>query len=402
MIAVRNYLRVSAFFLAVGIVGSSWAQNAGTPAADDGSSVWRGAGGATVARNATPPIRRDDSLSNANEPGKNVLPNDAGQVWREYDLTPYTTRVTNTQRPEQAVVDWILQETGYEMWHTDPLSILSVNRRSLRVYHTPEMQKFIADLVDRFVSSEAASYTFSMRVATVDSPAWRTTSQRLLRSVPVRTQGIQAWVMAKEDAATLLGELRRRGDYREHNSPYLVVNNGQSTVVSTMRGRSYVREVASRPNTATGFEQIQGQVDEGFTLEFSPLMSADRRMIDASIKCQIDQIEKMLSVLVDVPTQPAMRQRTKIEVPQTTHFRFHERFRWPTDQVLVVGLGVVALPLPVNGESLVPGLPLPIGNSPPRADLLVFVECKGVPVTAANAPTSRPPLREAKNYRGRY
>jgi hypothetical protein len=240
-------------------------------------------------------------------------------------------------------------------------------------------------------------------VVTLDSPSWRTLEQRLLRPVPVHTSGVNAWLLPKENAAIMLGELRRRNDYREHSSPYLMVNNGQSTVVSAMRGRSYVRDVAPRPDLAAGFEPAQGQVDEGFALDFSPLLSVDRRMIDATIKCEIDQIEKMIPVMIDTATSSAPRQRTKIEAPQMSHYRFHERFRWPVDQVLLVGLGMVALPIPIDGAPLVQGLPLPIGNSPARADLLIFVECKGATVSASNpANTVRPPLRETKNYRGRY
>ena len=206
--------------------------------------------------------------------------------------------------------------------------------------------------------------------------------------MPVQTPGVNAWLLAKEDAAILLGELRRRSDYREHSSPYLMVNNGQSTVVSAMRGRPYVRDVILRPDTAAGFDPSPGQVDEGFTLDFSPLLSADRRMIDATIKCDIDQVEKMIPVMLDVPTQASPRQRTKIEVPQMTHYRFHERFRWPVDQVLLVGMGMVALPIPVDGAPLVPGVPLPIGNTPARADLLIFVECKGQAAAPAAAPAA--------------
>ncbi|MBA3484516.1 MAG: hypothetical protein H0T51_22155, partial [Pirellulales bacterium] len=44
--------------------------------------------------------------------GAGTLPNDHGQVWREYDITPYTIRVESTEHPEQAIVDWILRETG--------------------------------------------------------------------------------------------------------------------------------------------------------------------------------------------------------------------------------------------------------------------------------------------------
>ncbi|MBU4399631.1 MAG: hypothetical protein KKE86_09895, partial [Planctomycetes bacterium] len=333
--------------------------------------------------------------------GNKVLPNDAGQVWREYDISTYTARVTSTNRPEQAIVDWILRETGYEKWHTEPLGILSAGSRALRVYHTPETQKLIADVVDRFTSSEAAAYSFSMRVATLDSPGWRTIAQRLMQPIPVRTPGINAWVLAKEDAAILLGELRRRRDYREHSSPYLIVGNGQSTLVSAMRGRPYVRGVVARADVAAGFEPTPGQIDEGFALDFSPLISADHRMIDAAIRCDINQIEKIIPVMVDVPTQTSPRQRAKIEVPQVTQYRFHERFRWPVDRVLLVGMGMVPLPIPVDGAPLLPGVPLPIGNAPARADLLVFVECKGQVAPAANS-SGRGRLREAKNYRGRY
>src|SRR4051812_11330341 len=105
--------------------------------------------------------------------GSGALPQDQGQVWREYDIRPYTLRVTTTARPEQAIVDWILRETGYEAWHSDPRGLLSANRETLRVYHTPEMQAIVADIVDRFVSSASGSYGFTLRVSTVVSPNWR-------------------------------------------------------------------------------------------------------------------------------------------------------------------------------------------------------------------------------------
>jgi hypothetical protein len=123
-------------------------------------------------------------------------------------------------------------------------------------------------------------------------------------------------------------------------------------------------------------------------------------MIDATIKCNIDQVEKMLPVFLDMAGQNLARNRVKIEVPQMTHYRFHERFRWPVDQVLVVGMGMVALPMPVDGKPLVPGVALPIGNTPARADLLVFIESRGQqPTSRTNVQT---PVQEAKTYRGRY
>ncbi len=334
--------------------------------------------------------------------GNGKLPSDAGQVWREYDISPYTLRVTTTNRPEQSLVDWILRETGYEAWHSEPMGILNASRRTLRVYHTPEMQGLVAGIGDRFVSREAQSRAFGLQVATVDHPSWRARAQRLLRPITVQAPGVQAWLLEKEDAAVLMAELKRRTDYREHSSPHLLVNNGQSPVISSLRERSYVRSVTMRADVWPGFEPQKAHIDEGFSLEFNPLLSVDGKTIDAVIKLNIDQVEKMIPVMVDVPTSVAPRQRTKVEVPQITHFRFHERFRWPVEQVLLIGMGMVALPVPAEGKPWVPGLPLPLPllTSPARADLLVFVESKGQTSQTPRLSQDRQPT--AKTYRGRY
>jgi hypothetical protein len=258
----------------------------------------------------------------------------------------------------------------------------------------------VADLVERFVGSEAETSTFSLRVVTVDQPNWRARAQRLLRPVAVQTPGVSAWLLEKEDGAVLLADLQRRSDYREHSSPHLLVNNGQSTAVSAVRPRPYIRDVVVRSDLPTGFEDVPGQVEEGFSLDFSPLLSADRKLIDATIKCEIDQVEKMVPVMLEVPTAVSPRQRAKIDVPQVTHFRFHERFRWPIEQMLLVSMGMVALPLPVDGKPALAGIPLPFGSTPARADLLVLVDCKGQTREAPR--TARPGERDAKTYRGRY
>ena len=110
------------------------------------------------------------------------------------------------------------------------------------------------------------------------------------------------------------------------------------------------------------------------------------------IKCQIDQVEKLVPVMLEVPTQTSPRQRAKVEVPQMSYFRFGERFRWPVDQVLLLDLGVVAFPVHVDSTPTVAGLPLPFPSSPPRADLLVIIESKGPVVqTPAAATAGLPP-----------
>ncbi len=130
------------------------------------------------------------------------------------------------------------------------------------------------------------------------------------------------------------------------------------------------------------------------------MLSLDGRTIDAVIKCNIDQLEKLVPVMIEVPTTVAPHQRTKIEVPQVTHCRLHERFRWPSDQILLVGLGVVATPVPADPNPLKAAIPFISG--PERADLLVFVESKGRVGQTPAADATAPVAREAKTYHGRY
>lgn len=306
--------------------------------------------------------------------GDGVLPHSHGQIWREYDISPYTERVATTARPEQAIVDWILRDTGTEIWFSEPVGLLSANRDKLVVYNTPEMQELVRGVVDRFVSSRADSNAFSLQLATVGSPNWRSKALPLLRAVTVQSPGVDAWLLSPENAAVLINQLRKRMDFREHNSPNLVIHNGQSQAISRTRPRNYVRSVGIRPNASPGYELKPGQIQEGFSLQISPLLSLDKRAVDAVIKCQIDQVEKFVPVGIDIPGVAAGRQSVQIQVPQLVSWRLHERFRWPVDQVLLVSCGVVATPTADRPRSI--GLPL-LGGSTGRADALLFIQNQG-------------------------
>ncbi len=158
---------------------------------------------------AAPPAAPWQPITRVTE-GTGESPRDQGQVWREYDISPYTVRVTTTNRPEQAIVDWILRETGYEAWHSEPLGLLSANQRVLRVYHTPQMHAVVADVVDRFLNGEAESHAFSLRVVTIGHPGWRAKAQTMLHPVSVQTQGIQAWLVHRRRRGLAPGRIAQR------------------------------------------------------------------------------------------------------------------------------------------------------------------------------------------------
>ena len=53
--------------------------------------------------------------------------------------------------------------------------------------------------------------------------------------------------------------MRKRTDFRQHSSPHLLVNNGQSTVISATRPRNYIRNAILRPDAWPGFEPEMGR-----------------------------------------------------------------------------------------------------------------------------------------------
>ncbi len=251
----------------------------------------------------------------------------------------------------------------------------SADQNTMRVYHTPEMHGIVSNIIDRFVNSEAETHAFGLRVVTIRNPNWRAKALRYMKPIPVQSSGVQGWLVAKEDAALLLNELGRRSDYREHNSPNLLVHNGQSTVISSMRQRTYTKGVVASTGAWPGYQPEMGVLDEGFSLEFSPLVSLDALSVDAVIKLRLNQIEKMVPVKLDVPTSLSPNQQTQVEVPQLTMCHVHERFRWPVDEVLILSTGVVATPAPTRKSGFMELIPMV--NGPPRADALLVIESKG-------------------------
>lgn len=345
------------------------------------------------------------------ESGSGTLPNDAGQVWREYDISGYTSRVQGSEKPEAAVIDWIVRETGTEVWFSEPLGILSASRNTLRVYHTPQMQEVVKGIVDRFNGGQPNPYAYGVRMLTVGSPSWRTKMHSLLRPVAVQTPGIQAWILSKEDAAIFVTELKKRSDYREYNSTDIAIYNGQKGALKHVKPTSYVKNIVFSGDAFGSYQPELGQIEEGYLLELSPLVTVDGTIVDATVKCEVDQIEQLVPVKIEVPTQLNKRQNVEVQVPQLVSWRVHERFRWPADKVLVLSCGVVAKPN--GGRPSVVGVPvvsnLPnLGGRAPRADAMMLLEARGVVNAAQAAPvgsgTSTPAFQTGAlgSYHGRY
>ncbi len=334
---------------------------------------------------ATPPSLQNSNTQRQNNAGAaggqitggGMLPRTAGQEHRVYDLRPYTGYLTKYDRPEQAVIDWVLRETGSDVWFTEPFGFINANRDSLSVYHTNEMHQVVAGIVDRFVAGEKDPQVLSLRVMTVGHPNWRSRAHMLMQHVPVDSAGVQAWLLSKENAAIVLNQLRQRTDARQVQDLNLQTYNGQTEQLSSIRGRNYVRNVRQALNGWPPYEPETGEVQEGYKLSISPLLSTDGRVIDCVVEANIDQVDKLNPVDLELPLPNNQVHKTRIDVPQVVSWRLHERFRWPADTVLLLSCGVVASP--ERPQTAVPLLNMGMftGTTAGRADALLFIEFRG-------------------------
>ncbi len=325
-----------------------------------------------------------------------------------YPIRDYTGAIQTTDHPQQAVVDWILRETGYETWHGALDTSLNADREVVRVRHTADVRRTVKAMVDRFNNREALTRAFGVRVITLDEPDWRARAFRTMKAVPTQSPGVSAWLMEREHAATLLSELAKRSDFREppENNAQPLLQNGQSFVLSSTRSISYLRDISGPKPPVSGPQPVPDQLTEGMAVEFSPLVAADNRMVDAVLKCHIDQIEALRPVMVDVAVGLGINQSVRIDVPQMSQFRLQERFRWPVDQVLLVSLGVVPSPYrPAQGLVNLKSLgSLNFGEQVPgRCEVLVFIECKGKntsgTIQTGQAPGRRQAVRTSYHHR---
>ncbi len=293
------------------------------------------------------------------------MPADSGQVWKTYDIAPFVKQAgVGSQRH---VVDWVLQDTGYPAWHGAVAASLSADDQNLRCFHTPDMQIRVEETVRRFVGEVGRPHRFQVRVLALGGPGWRADVRPALTAIPTATPGVQAWITSRENAAAVVGSLRARSDCQELPTGPVLAANGLPAVLAGGRKQPYVQDIAPRPEVWPGWLMQNAACDEGFLLDVQPLITADGTAVEAAVRCRIDQIERMAPVALAAPA--ATGQRVQVEVPQVAAVRVGERFRWPSSQTLIIGLGLV--PWPVPGQN---GAAAALLSDPTRKDVIVVVE----------------------------
>jgi len=190
--------------------------------------------------------------------------------------------------------------------------MLSASRRTLRVYHTLRSRHSwerwsIASSIARRIAR------LRTRVLTVGSRIGdpKPTTYCIGAGTVARSAGL---AVAKEDVS-LLWRSAPAERFSRAQHPHLLVNNGQSTVVAATQTKNYTRDVVLRPGSAwPGYEAQTAQIEEGFSLEFHPLLrsTAKRSMRSSSARSTSGEDDP---VMIDVPSQVAPRQKNRNQSP---------------------------------------------------------------------------------------
>lgn len=308
----------------------------------------------------------------------------AGQYWSEYDLRPYTEKLSHLQRPEQAVIDWIVRQTGTDLWFRPPMGVLHADRQTLSVYHTAGVHEQVAAIHRRLVDGNTDPQQYTVRLILVGSPSWRTAVVAQLRAVDIGSPGLSGWLLPKEQTAMLLATLRGRSDTTELPLPPLSVVNGQEQSIVSERSVPYVTAYERRDTPYPVYVPRSDTIPEGYRLKFSPLLPADEGQIEMVIDCHVTQVERLNGVDIDLPL-PTGVQRLQVAVPQVVKWSATERLVWPANQTLVLSCGVVAPPATDTRSLLANSNPggglLGLGKLLPenrqRADALLMIEYNG-------------------------
>jgi len=248
------------------------------------------------------------------------LPKSDGQFWAMYDVAGYSERFPNLSSPQNAIVDWIMFDAGDDFWRREPFSAFSASRDRLYVYHNEPVQRYVSNVVDRFLDPTRRNVAFSIRVVAVRTPDWRSrVAQSLtpLRPIVVGNGADpQGWLVEKAELEKVYAEIKKRSDFVLLNSARGVVPNAETFgLASVAPKRELTRDVRLDSSAPAGYVSDVAAVDEGFRFEATPLLSTTGETLETLVRYRATVVEKTATFGMRVPTETAPRQRLEVERP---------------------------------------------------------------------------------------
>ena len=284
------------------------------------------------------------------------LPKGDGQFWAMYDVAPYSERFPNLPNPQSSIVDWIMFDAGDDFWRCEPFSAFSASRDRLYVYHNEPVQRYVSNVVDRFLDPTRRNVSFSIRVVAVRTPDWR--SRVASRLTPLRPTVVgngadpQGWLVEKAELEKVYAEIKKRSDFVLLNSARAVVPNAETFGVSSVAPkRELVRDVRLDSSAPAGYVSDVAAVDEGFRFEATPLLSTNGETLETLVRYRATVVEKTSTFGMRVPTSTAPRQRLEVERPSIVSCDVRAKLAFPRTKGAILDLGAVPMILPKTAEA---------------------------------------------------
>jgi hypothetical protein len=338
----------------------------------------RGAGSSSEVNKARkPPVDSDEEPQDdsreepADDVGLQSMPAEAGQRYKQYDISRYTRLDHSQPNPQNAIVEWIFRRTGSPPWHGDKLAALSASRSQIRAYNNSKVLDQTFEVIERFIDAKDDFLTVHIRfVAAVDT-RWRYTVYSNLIPVASGPQGQQIWTLDAKNAALTLAQMQLFQGFRLLTEQKLEMVNGQTLTVKTSEMRGFTGGMERESAAGLGYQPKAEQIEEGVTLKFSPLLTFDGDALDAAIDLSANTVKGLHRTRVIAPRQigPA---ELSIEVPEVVETRLSQTIKnWKVGQTLLITAGIH--PGILQSKSGFLNLRIP-GTVPTSTELLVFID----------------------------
>lgn len=307
--------------------------------------------------------------------GNVPLPNDSGQFWAAYDISPYTSRFSEVTVPQRTILNWILADTTQKFWYGEPFGLLNATGNKLYVYHGPKVQQYISNVIDRFIDPQKKNSLFSVRIITTRLPDWRAKVADKVRPYPVKSKDVQGWLATREDSVKIAELLSARSDFRELNVARNTVGHGEIFGwVYAPPVKTYIRDYLASSKDKTGYIVDKGSVDEGYRFEVTILKSTNGQQIEFLFRGESTAVSKMYPIHLKISPANLPQQTFAVELPQIIHCERKEKISFPVEQVFLLDLGM--FPLLFSAENEESGFPLAgvFSTKPLFCNVLVMIQ----------------------------
>lgn len=353
------------------------AQDRGTRTRDDERGGFRRAAATTkpkTPRDDDDPVPAPDEEGDphpaAGDPAD--FPNEAGHLWRTFDIARYTALSHSQANPQNSIVEWIMRRTGSATWHGEKLAALSAGRSQIRAYHNAKTLKTVEEMVERFTKQPVADMLrIRVRFVAAADPRWRYAVFTRLKPLLSGPQGQQVWTMKVEDAAMVRAQMAIYQGFKPLADQEIKMVNGQTLTVETLEDVTFTSGPQRDAAAGFGYQPGTSQLKEGIILRMSPLLTYEGDALDVAVELTANTVKSMHRTKILARREIGPPDMT-IDVPEVVETRLNQTIpKWPIGETLLISAGIH--PGILQSKTGFLNLRIP-GTVPTNTELLVFLD----------------------------